>query len=72
MHREQGFHGQARYCLKKAITADPEDVDLRLQLVKLHSDLGDHLNVAKSCHKIIELCPSNVEVCKMAAEVRRF
>ncbi|KMZ60000.1 putative Transcription factor [Zostera marina] len=68
---EQGFHGQARYCLKKAITADPEDVDLRLQLVKLHSDLGDHLNVAKSCHKIIELCPSNVEVCKMAAEMYR-
>lgn len=66
---EQGDRGQARYCLSKAITADPEDVNLQFHRASLFVELGDYLKAADSYEQISRLCPDNVEVIKTAAQL---
>ncbi|XP_052201303.1 uncharacterized protein LOC127807472 [Diospyros lotus] len=63
---EQGNVGQARYCLSKAITADPEDTSLRFQRACLYLELGEYQKAAESYEQISRLCPENVEALKTA------
>ncbi|XP_076887553.1 uncharacterized protein LOC143537738 [Bidens hawaiensis] len=39
---EQGNCGHARYCLERAIQANPEDMGLQCQWVSLFPELGEH------------------------------
>nr|XP_027086549.1 general transcription factor 3C polypeptide 3-like [Coffea arabica] len=66
---EQGDTGQARYCLSKAITADPEDINLRFHRASLYVELGDYLKAADSYEQISQLCPDNVNVLQTAAQL---
>ncbi|KAL3513257.1 hypothetical protein ACH5RR_025974 [Cinchona calisaya] len=66
---EQCDTGQARYCLSKAITADPEDINLRFHRASLHVELGDFLKAADSYEQISQLCPDNIEVLQTAAQL---
>ncbi|XP_042494489.1 general transcription factor 3C polypeptide 3 isoform X2 [Macadamia integrifolia] len=66
---EQGNTGQARYCLSKAITADPEDINLRFDRALLHIELGDYQKAAESYEQILKRRPENVEALKMAAKM---
>ncbi|XP_059631065.1 uncharacterized protein LOC132273957 isoform X2 [Cornus florida] len=63
---EQGNTGQARYCLSKAITADPEDVSLKFNRASLYVELGDNQKAAESYEQISRLCPENIEALKTA------
>ncbi|XP_043690462.1 general transcription factor 3C polypeptide 3 isoform X2 [Telopea speciosissima] len=66
---EQGNTGQARYCLSKAITADPEDISLRFDRALLLIELGDYQKAAESYEQILKRGPENVEALKMAAKM---
>ncbi|KAJ4964536.1 hypothetical protein NE237_016385 [Protea cynaroides] len=66
---EQGNTGQARYCLSKAITADPEDIGLRFDRALSHIELGDYQKAAESYEQILKRRPENVEALKMAAKM---
>ncbi|XP_010252329.1 PREDICTED: general transcription factor 3C polypeptide 3 isoform X2 [Nelumbo nucifera] len=66
---EQGNTGQARYCLSKAITADPEDISLKFDRATLHIQLGDYQKAAESYEQILGVCPENVEARNMAAKM---
>ncbi|XP_057508578.1 uncharacterized protein LOC130791465 isoform X2 [Actinidia eriantha] len=63
---EQGNAGQAMYCLSKAITADPADIDLRFHRASLYVELGDYQKAAESYEQISRLCPDDVEAIKTA------
>lgn len=65
----QGNTGQARYCLSKAISADPEDISLRYHDAALHMELGKFQNAAESFVKILQICPENVQALKTGAKV---
>lgn len=69
LYREQGDMKQTRYCLSKAITADPEDVSLWYHRASIYSELGDHQKAAESYEQIARLCPNDVEVLKAAVQV---
>lgn len=60
---------QTRYCLSKAITADPEDVSLRYQRASIYIELGDYQKAAESYEQIARRCPNDVEVLKKAVQV---
>ncbi|XP_059668319.1 uncharacterized protein LOC132313533 isoform X2 [Cornus florida] len=66
---EQGNIAQARYCLSKAIMADPEDITLKCHLATLYIELGDYEKAAKLYDQISQLCPGNVEARKAAARL---
>lgn len=66
---ERGDIDQATYCLSKAITADPKDVQLRLQRASLYLELRDVQKAAESYHQIHQLSPENVEALKRGAKV---
>uniref|UniRef100_A0A5B6ZEJ2 Uncharacterized protein n=1 Tax=Davidia involucrata TaxID=16924 RepID=A0A5B6ZEJ2_DAVIN len=66
---EQGNTAQSRYCLSKAIMADPEDITLKFHLASLYVDLGDYEKAARSYDQISQLCPGNVEARKSAAKL---
>ncbi|GFY99697.1 hypothetical protein Acr_13g0010970 [Actinidia rufa] len=66
---EQGNAGQAMYCLSKAITADPADIDLRFHRASLYVELGDYQKAAESYEQISRLCPDDVEAIKTATMV---
>ncbi|KAG5563220.1 hypothetical protein RHGRI_005844 [Rhododendron griersonianum] len=63
---EQGNAVQARYCLWKAITADPADMSLRFSRASLYVELGEYQKAAESYEQISRLCPENVEALKTA------
>lgn len=66
---EQGNTGQARYCLSKAITADPEDISLRFHRASLYVELGEYQKAAESYEQISQLFPENVEAPKTGAKL---
>ncbi|KAK9283298.1 hypothetical protein L1049_011535 [Liquidambar formosana] len=66
---EQGNTGQAKYCLSKAISADPEDISLRFHHAALYVELGDYQKAAESYVQISQLCPENVEALKTGAKL---
>ncbi|KAI3726599.1 hypothetical protein L1987_66397 [Smallanthus sonchifolius] len=68
---EQGNRGQARYCLDKAIKADPEDMGLRYHRASLFVELGEHKKAAESYDQIWQLRPKNIEALKTAATLYR-
>lgn len=68
-YREQGNNGQARYCLSKAITADPTDVSLLFHQASLHSNLGDYQKAAELFEQIQKICPEDVEALQTGAKV---
>ncbi|XP_059299491.1 uncharacterized protein LOC132052132 isoform X1 [Lycium ferocissimum] len=68
---EQGNRRQTRYCLSKAITADPEDISLRYHRASIYIELGDYQKAAESYEQIARLCPNEVEVLKTAAQLYR-
>ncbi|XP_076887573.1 uncharacterized protein LOC143537758 [Bidens hawaiensis] len=66
---EQGNRGQARYCLDRAIKADPEDMGLRYQRASLFLELGEHQKAAEQYDQIWHLRPMNLEALKTAAKL---
>ncbi|KAK8946653.1 hypothetical protein KSP39_PZI007023 [Platanthera zijinensis] len=66
---EQGNFGQVRYCLTKAITADPKDIGLRFDRALLYAELGEYQKAADSYDQITGIYPANVEARKMAAKM---
>ncbi|KAL9661196.1 hypothetical protein QQ045_026018 [Rhodiola kirilowii] len=66
---EKNNNGQARYCLSKAISADPSDVLLRLYYAILETDLGNFHNAAEAYVKISKLRPENTRALKDAAKL---
>ncbi|XP_008786393.1 general transcription factor 3C polypeptide 3 isoform X2 [Phoenix dactylifera] len=68
---EQKNIGQVRYCLSKAITADPKDVGLRFDRALLHVELGEYQKAAESYAQIVAIYPASIEACKMAAKMYR-
>ncbi|KAG9131854.1 hypothetical protein Leryth_016565 [Lithospermum erythrorhizon] len=68
---EQGNSGQARYCLSKAITADPEDKNLRFHRAALFIELGDFQKAAESYEHISRLSPDVIEPLRTATELYR-
>ncbi|KAK1433400.1 hypothetical protein QVD17_10310 [Tagetes erecta] len=68
---EQGNSGQARYCLDRAIKADPEDMGLRYHRASLFVELGEHQKAAESYDQIWQLRPKNIEALKTAATLYR-
>ncbi|XP_030473262.2 uncharacterized protein LOC115690903 isoform X2 [Syzygium oleosum] len=66
---EQGNNGQARYCLSKAITADPKDVSLLFHQASLHSNLGDYQKAAELFEQIQKICPEDVEALQTGAKL---
>jgi len=69
---EQNNAGQVRYCLSKAITADPKDVGLRFDLASLYFELGEYQKAAGLYSQIVGLYPGNIVARKMAAKVILF
>lgn len=67
--REKGDTAQARYCLCKAVGADPKDVDLRFHLASFYVELGDNHKAAEQYEKIQKLSPDNIEAVKWGAKV---
>ncbi|KAL2329125.1 hypothetical protein Fmac_022552 [Flemingia macrophylla] len=68
---EQGYIGQARHCLLKAITADPKDATLRGHLARLYVELGDYQKAAMAYEQAFQLCRENVDALKAAAKFYR-
>lgn len=68
---EQKNVGQVRYCLSKAITADPKDVGLRFDHALLYVELGEYQKAAESYAQIVAIYPVNIEARKMAAKMYR-
>ncbi|KAG2398024.1 uncharacterized protein HKW66_Vig0137400 [Vigna angularis] len=66
---KQGHKDQARYCLLKAITADPKNITLRRDLVGLYVELGDYQKAAVTYEQVHQLCYENVEPLKEAAKL---
>ncbi|KAK2648210.1 hypothetical protein Ddye_015699 [Dipteronia dyeriana] len=66
---EKGDTAQAKYCLCKAVGADPKDVDLRFHLASFYVELGDYQRAAESYKKIQKLCPEDVEAIKAGAKL---
>ncbi|XP_048335171.2 uncharacterized protein LOC125423810 isoform X3 [Ziziphus jujuba] len=66
---EQGDIGQANYCLSKAITSDPEDIQLRFHRAALYLELGDYQKAAESYEQIHQLCLENIEALKTGAKL---
>ncbi|GKV35145.1 hypothetical protein SLEP1_g43450 [Rubroshorea leprosula] len=66
---EQGNVSQTCYCLSKAITADPKDIDLRFYQASLYADLGDYKKAAESYEQIQQLSPQNVEALTSGAKL---
>ncbi|KAG0475130.1 hypothetical protein HPP92_014816 [Vanilla planifolia] len=66
---EQKNFGQVRYCLSKAITAEPKDVGLRFDLALLYVELGEYQKAAESYHQIVDLYPANCDARMMAAKM---
>ncbi|XP_028557053.1 general transcription factor 3C polypeptide 3 [Dendrobium catenatum] len=66
---EQKNFGQVRYCLSKAIAADPKDIGLRFNRALLYFELGEYQKAADSCNQIVSLYPANVEARKMASKM---
>ncbi|KAK7396720.1 hypothetical protein VNO78_17878 [Psophocarpus tetragonolobus] len=64
----QGYNGQARHCLLKAIAADPKDGTLRGHLARLYVELGDYQKAAVTYEQIHQLCRENVVALKAAAK----
>ncbi|PKA57187.1 putative UDP-N-acetylglucosamine--peptide N-acetylglucosaminyltransferase SEC [Apostasia shenzhenica] len=66
---EEKNFGQIRYCLSKAITADPKDVSLRFDRAFLYFEFGEFQKAAESFDQIVGLYPANTEARKMAAKM---
>ncbi|CAA3015048.1 general transcription factor 3C polypeptide 3 isoform X1 [Olea europaea subsp. europaea] len=60
---------QANYCLSKAITADPEDINLQFHRASIYVELGEYHKAAESYEQISRLCPDNIEVLKTATQL---
>ncbi|KAI7745903.1 hypothetical protein M8C21_005531 [Ambrosia artemisiifolia] len=69
---EQGNGAQARYCLDRAIKADPEDMGLRYHRASLFVELGEHQKAAESYEQIWKLRPKNLETLKTAAKLNTY
>ncbi|XP_020103106.1 general transcription factor 3C polypeptide 3-like isoform X3 [Ananas comosus] len=68
---EQKNSGQLMYCLKKAITADPNDVGLKFDIALLQFEMGEYKKAAESYEQILEIYPANIEARKMASKMYR-
>ncbi|KAL5843128.1 hypothetical protein ACOSQ4_009086 [Xanthoceras sorbifolium] len=66
---EKGETAQAKYCLCKAVGADPKDVGLRFHLASFYVELEDYLRAAESYEKIQKLCPDDVNAIKAGAKL---
>lgn len=67
--KELDDQGQARYFLRKAITADPEDVNIRFHYASIYVESGDYLKAAEAFEQISRLSPENAEVLLMATRL---
>ncbi|KAM7474094.1 hypothetical protein LguiB_021337 [Lonicera macranthoides] len=69
LSKELGNSGQANFCLERAISAEPEDVSLRLEQAELYHEVGEHKKAAESYEQISRLCPENVGALLRATEL---
>lgn len=72
MCRELGDNKQAFYCLRRAIIADPEDIDLQLDRASLYVERNEYLKAADCYQQISRLCPDNIEVLQKATQVSLY
>ncbi|XP_074313274.1 uncharacterized protein LOC141648479 isoform X2 [Silene latifolia] len=63
---EQGNIGLTKFCLKKAIKADPSDVTLRYHKASLFMEAGDYLKAADMYVKIVQVSHDDFEALKKA------
>ncbi|KAL2539019.1 tetratricopeptide repeat (TPR)-containing protein [Forsythia ovata] len=66
---EQDNKRQANYCLTKAITADPEDLNLQIHRASIYVELGEYHKAAESYEQISRLCPDKIEELKTATQL---
>ncbi|KAH6782823.1 hypothetical protein C2S52_000278 [Perilla frutescens var. hirtella] len=64
-----GDNKQAFYCLRRAIIADPEDIDLQLDRASLYDERGEYQKAADCYQQISRLRPDNIEVLQKAIEL---
>lgn len=69
MSVEQGNTGLVRYCLSKAIIADPADMTLRSLCASLYIEMGDYQKAAESYVQISQHCPEDIEALKMGSKL---
>lgn len=67
--REHEDIKQAYYCLKKAIVADPEDINLHSTRASLYVELEKYQKAAECYEKISRLRPDDIEVLQKATQV---
>ncbi|OWM77222.1 general transcription factor 3C polypeptide 3 isoform X2 [Punica granatum] len=66
---KQENSGQAKHCLSKAITAEPENIALRVQLASIYLEVGDYQRAAETYEQIQKISPRNVEALMTAAKL---
>ncbi|KAH6819727.1 hypothetical protein C2S53_020841, partial [Perilla frutescens var. hirtella] len=60
--RELGDNKQAFYYLRRAIIADPKDINLQLNCASLYDKRGEYQKAADCYQQISRICPDNIEV----------
>ncbi|KAM1297718.1 hypothetical protein ACFX2F_024633 [Malus domestica] len=64
---KQGNSHDSIYCLSRAISADPENMNLKFDRASLYVKLGDYQKAVASYEQIVQACPDNVEALKTGA-----
>ncbi|KAM1512880.1 hypothetical protein ACFX1Z_024386 [Malus domestica] len=64
---KRGNSHYAIYCLSRAISADPKNMNLKFDRALLYVKLGDYQKAAASYEQIVQACTDNVEALKTRA-----
>ncbi|TVU44835.1 hypothetical protein EJB05_04296 [Eragrostis curvula] len=67
--REKEDAALARYCILRAMRADPEDTKLKYICADIYCKLNDYHKAAQIYEQIVKIDPTNVFVRKVAAQV---
>lgn len=68
----RGNTPRAIYCLSRAITADPKNINLKYCRASLYVKVGDYRKAATSYEQIVQTCPDDVEALKTAANMYKL
>lgn len=66
---KQNNSGQLKYCLQKAINANPEDMALRFDLASRYFKVGEYQKAANLYSQIVSLRPDNILAREWAAKM---
>ncbi|TVT97139.1 hypothetical protein EJB05_57627 [Eragrostis curvula] len=69
--REKEDAALARYCILRAMRADPEDTKLKYICADIYCKLNDYHKAAQIYEQIVKIDPTNVFVRKVAAQLYR-